>query len=170
MQIETCTQDDIKDLIKVSIKSYLEHYTYLWFDNGTNYIKSNFNADKLSEEISDTSSILFLIRDGQKPVGLIKLNIDSKTDNFSADVALELERIYFIKEASGKGLGKKAIEFVKDFAKQKGKKAIWLKAMQSSTVVEFYKKQGFTIAGETYLNYPEIKSEFQKMFIMRLDL
>lgn len=170
MQIKTCTQADIRDLIEISTKSYLEHYTYLWFDNGTSYIKSNFNAGKISEEMSDPNSIFFLIGDGQKSVGLIKLNIDSKTNNFSADEALELERIYFIREGSGKGFGKKAIEFIKDFAKQQSKKIIWLKAMESSTVIEFYKKQGFTIVGETHLNYPEIKSEFQKMLTMNLNL
>ena len=170
MQIETCTQDDIKDLVEVSTKSYKQHYVYLWLDNGKNYIKTNFNADKISEEISDPNSHFFLIRDGQKPVGLIKLNIDSKTNNFSEALALELERIYLIKDSSGKGLGKKAIDFVIDFARNKGKKVIWLKAMQSSMAVEFYKKHGFIIVGETKLDYPEIKSEFQKMFIMHLNL
>ena len=42
--------------------------------------------------------------------------------------------------------------------------------MQSSMAVEFYKKLGFIIVGETNLNHPEIKSEFQKMFIMHLNL
>lgn len=170
MQIKTCTQDDISDLIKISTKSYLEHYTYLWLDNGANYIKINFNVDKINQEISDPNSVFFLIHDGQEFVGLIKINIDSKTENFSAGVALELERIYLVKEASGKGLGKKTIDFVKDFARQKNKKIIWLKVMQSSMVVEFYKKQGFTIVGETNLNYPGIKAEFQKMFLMHLNL
>jgi len=170
MQIETCTQDDIKDLVEVSTKSYMEHYVYLWLDNGTNYIKTNFNTDKISEEISDPNSHFFLIRDGQYSVGLIKLNINCKTNNFSEALALELERIYLIKDYSGKGLGKKAIQFVIDFARTKGKQIIWLKAMQSSMAVEFYKKHGFIIVGETTLNYPEIKSEFQKMFIMYLNL
>jgi diamine N-acetyltransferase len=148
----------------------MEHYVYLWLDNGNNYIKTNFNADKISEEISDPNSRFFLIRDGQQSVGLIKLNIDSKTSNFSEDLALELERIYLIKDYSGKGLGKKAIEFVIDLARNKGKQIIWLKAMQSSLAVEFYKKHGFIIVGETTLTYPEIKREFQKMFIMQLNL
>ena len=170
MQIKTCTQKDTRDLVEISTRSYLENYTYLWLDNGVNYINNNFNVDKINEEMSGANSVFFLVEDEQKPVGLIKLNIDSKTGNFSADEALELERIYFVKEGAGKGLGKKAIEFVKDFAKQKSKKIIWLKAMESSAAVAFYKKLGFTIAGETNLNYPGIKSEFQKMFIMHLHL
>jgi diamine N-acetyltransferase len=170
MEIKTCTQNDIKDLIEVSTKSYLEHYTYLWFDNGAGYIKSSFNIDKIKAEMTDSNSIFFLIRDEQKFIGLIKLNIDSELDNFSTDSALELERIYFIKEASGKGYGKDAINFVVDFAKQKRKKVIWLKAMDSSPAVDFYKKRGFTITSETNLNYPGIRHEFKRMFLMRLAL
>jgi diamine N-acetyltransferase len=87
----------------------MEHYRYLWLDNGINYIKTNFNTDKISEEISDPNSHFFLISDGQQPVGLIKLNLGCKTSNFSEDLALELERIYLIKDSSGKGLGKKQL-------------------------------------------------------------
>ncbi|MFI5185908.1 MAG: hypothetical protein ACHQF0_04245, partial [Chitinophagales bacterium] len=79
MQIKTCTQDDILQLVKISIQSYSEHYTYLWHDHGENYIQSNFNYDKLSDEISNPNSIFFLIQLRDKPVGLVKLNIDSGT-------------------------------------------------------------------------------------------
>lgn len=42
--------------------------------------------------------------------------------------------------------------------------------MDSSAAVAFYKKQGFTIMGETTLNCPEIKPEYKKMLIMKLQL
>lgn len=165
MQIRICTKDDIATLIEVSTQSYMEHYTYLWHDNGENYIRSNFNYEKLSDEMAIPNAVFFLILDEERAVGLIKLNIDSAVSNFPADQALELERIYFVKEAAGKGFGKEAISFVSDFAKQRNKKVIWLKAMDSSPAVEFYKKRGFVITAETYLNYPEIKDEFRKMFL-----
>ncbi|MFI5187449.1 MAG: GNAT family N-acetyltransferase, partial [Chitinophagales bacterium] len=138
--------------------------------HGENYIQSNFNYDKLSDEISNPNSIFFLIQLRDKPVGLVKLNIDSGTYGYPADIALELERIYFIKEASGQGLGKTTIDFIINFARQKSKKLIWLKAMDSSGAVEFYKKQGFEINDETCLDYPEIKDEYKKMFVMCKEL
>jgi len=170
MQIKFCTKKDIADLIEVSTQSYIEHYTYLWLDNGENYIKSNFNYEKFEDEISNSNSALFLIPDGQKFVGLIKLNIDSAANGFSAEQALELERIYFIKEASGKGFGKDAVTYVANFAKQRNKKIVWLKAISSSPAIEFYKKLGFVIIAETNLNYPGIRDEFKKMYLMQLNL
>jgi len=103
-------------------------------------------------------------------VGVIKLNINSPIAGFSADTALELERIYFIKEASGKGLGKEAINFVSDFARQIQKSIIWLKAMDSSTAVEFYKKRGFQIINEIELQYLNLRDEYRKMYVMILQL
>lgn len=170
MTIKNCTEEDINTLVEISKQSYLEHYTYLWVDDGAGYIQSNFNNYKLYKELSDQNSAFFLVHDGQKFVGLIKLNINSATDGFSADVALELERIYFIKEASGKGFGKKVIDFVLHFAKQKRKNIIWLKAMDSSAAVDFYKKMGFQITSVTELTYPHIKSEFKTMYVMILHL
>ncbi|HJT73204.1 MAG TPA: GNAT family N-acetyltransferase [Chitinophaga sp.] len=168
--IKICTKENIQDLIKISKQSYLEHYTYLWLDNGESYMQANFNADKLSDELSDPNSVFFLIYNEENPVGLIKLNINTAVSGFSSDTALELERIYFIKEASGKGLGKEAINFVSDFAKQRSKSIVWLKAMDSSDAVEFYKKRGFQVIGETELTYPNIKDEFRRMYLMALQL
>ena len=170
MTIKPCTKEDIQDLIQVSTQSYQEHYTYLWEDAGANYMEHNFTAEKFEEEISNSNAVFFLIRDGQKYVGFIKLNIDSGVYNFPARTTLELERIYFIKEAAGKGLGKEAIEFVSNYAKQMHKSHIWLKAMESGTAVEFYKKRGFRVIGEIELDYINIKSEFKKMFVMALEV
>lgn len=171
MTIKPCTKEDIKDMIRVLLQSYLEHYTHLWEDEGVNYMKNSFNEKKLDEEMSNPNAAFFLVQDGQKYVGLVKLNIDSAAGDFPASTTLELERIYFIKEAAGKGLGKKAVGFVLDYAKQKHKQVIWLKAMESSTaVVEFYKKCGFRVTGEYELNYPYIRGEYKGMVVMMMDV
>jgi len=170
LTIKPCTKEDIEDLLNVARQSYLEHYTYLWHDNGIGYMQTSFNAGKLHDELSNPNSVFFLLHDGQKLVGLIKLNINSPVAAFSADTALELERIYFIKDASGKGLGKEAINFVISFARQRQKTVIWLKAMDSSAAVEFYKKSGFQIISGFELQYPNLKDEYKRMYVMFLPL
>jgi ribosomal protein S18 acetylase RimI-like enzyme len=168
MTIKPCTKEDIQDMIQVLIQSYLEHYTHLWEDEGVNYMKNSFNAAQLEEEMSNPNSVFYLIHDGQKYVGLVKLNIDSAVDAFPASTTLELERIYFIKEAAGKGFGKAAVDFVSNYAIQKHKRVVWLKAMQTSPAVEFYKKRGFEVIRETELDYIHVRSEFKKMVVMAM--
>jgi len=170
LTIKNCTKEDINDLLQVARQSYQEHYPYLWFDEGEGYMQASFNSDKFDDELSNPNSAFFLLYEEDKPVGLIKLNINSATGSFSADTALELERIYFIKEAAGKGFGKVAIDFVLNFALQRNKRIVWLKAMDSSDAVEFYKKRGFQITGEFELSYPNLRPEFKRMYVMVLGL
>jgi len=170
MKVKICTAEDLGELVRVSTQSYREHYTYLWLDKGEGYVQNNFNLDKLYGEMSDTNSVFFLVYHEEKAVGIIKLNIDKGIDGFSVDAALELERIYFLKEASGKGLGKEAIDFVANFARERGKRVVWLKAIDTSAAMNFYKKRGFRIIAGTRVNYPNIIEELSGMVVMVLDL
>lgn len=166
MKIKICTKDDIDELVFVSNRSYRDHYIYLWHDNGEDYINSNFSYSKLTEELSDPNSIFYLISFGNKTVGYLKLNLDKGIEKYSPAVGIELERIYFIKNAAGKGLGKLALDFVIDFARNKNKTLIWLKALECSKSVDFYKKQDFYICNEYYLTFPTMKNEYKKILVM----
>ncbi|WP_431216097.1 GNAT family N-acetyltransferase [Puia sp. P3] len=168
--IKICTKEDIDELIRVLLQSYRENYLYLWYDGGEAYMQASFGADRLTGELADPNAVFFMVYDGTQPVGVIKLNIDSPLYNYPAGTTLELERIYFVKEASGKGLGTAAINFITNFAREKNKSIIWLKAMDSSAAVGFYKNRGFRITGETWLSYPAMKEEYRRMVIMVLDL
>lgn len=170
MTIKACTREDIDVLLQVFLQSYREHYLYLWFDGGESYIRANFSVERLNEELSDPNAAFFLVYDEQRPVGVVKLNIDKGLGSHSAESALELERIYFIKEAMGKGLGKEAVDFVENFARERNKTIVWLKAMDSSPAVKFYLKKNFRITGEAWLSFEVMKDEFKRMVVMVLEL
>ena len=170
IQIKTCTRDNIDELLRVVTQSYREHYAHYWSDNGDAYINSNFNPDQLGQEMSNPNSTFFLISQGSRSVGILKINMDQSLDKYTAGETLELERIYLLKDASGKGVGKSAIDYVKDLAIQKGKKYIWLKTMEKSNAAQFYRKLGFRVIEEMYLNFKFIKPEYRKMFVMLLEM
>ena len=166
MEIKTCSEKNIHDLICIAKTSYQDHYTYLWDDEGANYISANFNVNQLQQELANPNSQFYLLYYLEKLVGFLKLNLDSELKNYSLLKALELERIYFLKEATGKGLGKMVIEFVIDLAKKRNKNIVWLKAMDSSRSVEFYKRNQFEIVDEMILPYKFMKDEFRKILTM----
>ena len=61
MEIKICAQADLEELVFIANQSYRDHYTYLWFDNGDEYVESNFSYAKLKEELANPNSIFFLI-------------------------------------------------------------------------------------------------------------
>jgi GNAT superfamily N-acetyltransferase len=166
IEYKVCSKDDISDLLSIAIQSYNEHYTHLWADEGKNYVKNSFNHEQLLKEINNPNAVFFLVITDSTPVGFVKLNIDKAIDAYAHNEALELERIYFLKDASGKGLGKKTLSMIKELAKNRGKKVIWLKAMKGGAAHGFYQKQGFILNDETILNYPFIKEEYREMVTM----
>lgn len=170
MEIKTCSEKDINDLLFVAKTSYQDHYTYLWDDEGENYIKANFNSNQLLQELANPNTQFYLLYFQEKLVGFLKLNLDSEVNNYSPIEALELERIYFIKEATGKGLGKMVLEFVIDLAKKRNKSIVWLKAMNSSQSVKFYEKNQFEIIDEMILPYEFMKDEFRKIVTMMREI
>lgn len=92
----------------------------------------------------------------------MKLNKDAAIDNQTAKQALELERIYLIKEASNKGIGKQWIAFTESIAREFQKEVIWLKVMQSSSsVIAFYQKFGFQITGTNNLDFEQMIPEYR---------
>ena len=138
MTIRPCSFEDIPVLLQVSIQSYREHYLHLWYDNGKKYMDDNFNYQVFKSQLEDKNVVLFLICDEQKsPVGFLKLNIDKAWQGYDEASSLELERIYLIRNASGKGLGSSIIDFVANFAKLRNKKYVWVKSMDSGPGVNF---------------------------------
>ena len=172
MYVKVCTEKDINELVRVSIQSYNEHYLYLWHDDGKKYVADNFNPETFQQQILDTNVALFLIYEieGTSPVGFLKLNIDKSYGDKTKQHALELERIYLLKEVSGKGVGRQVLEFTDQYARERSKKYIWLKAMDSSSAIEFYGKSGYKIIGDYMLTFPEMKEEFRGMHVMMKSL
>jgi diamine N-acetyltransferase len=172
MIIKACSESDIDELVRVSIQSYNEHYLYLWYDAGKKYVANNFNAQQFKDQLNDPNVALFLIYEGKDSpaVGFLKLNIDKPYKSYGKETSLELERIYIVRSAAGKGVGKKVLEFTDQFALSKNKKCIWLKAMDSAPATKFYQSCGYTIIDNFLLTFPEMKEEFRGMYVMLKEL
>lgn len=169
LRYKICSEDDIPQILEVYKQSYVQHYTYLWTDNGENYINSSFTKEKIFLEMSDNNSRFYLIYNSELPIGILKINNNKSVDG-TINNNLEIERLYFLKEAAGQGLGKSTLKMVLELAVNENKKVVWLKAMKAADAVRFYEKQGFVVTGETNLSYPFIKEEFKTMVVMQLDI
>jgi diamine N-acetyltransferase len=168
--IKPCTVKDIADLQTIAIQAYDDHYTYLWHDGGAWYKARCFSKDALHFELEDPNAAFFLIYHQDELVGYLKLLIDQALKGYTAQECLELERIYLLHKASGIGIGKWAVDFTMQYALEKGKRLVWLKAMDSSRSVDFYEQNGFVKCGTYALSFVMMKEMYRGMVVMKREL
>lgn len=166
MKLKSVTPEDIETLIEVARNTYRAHYQYLWKDKGEHYIKTSYHEAAFRKELQDKNVGLYLITKETSTYGYLKLNFDAPLNDYTAQEALELERIYLLKEATGKGIGKAVMNAVATIAKNLNKKVIWLKTMEISDAQNFYRKCGYTVSGTTMLNIAGIFPDLQQQLIM----
>ena len=177
-KIQNIGIESVALLSRVAIQAYSDHYLHLWKNNDADwYINKCFTIEVLTAELNDSDNIFYIVFDDEKPLGFFKIvlsnfllpqGVRNEKDGIFEENALYLERIYFIKEAVGKGLGEIAFQFILDKARRLNKKIIWLTAMASSMKpIAAYKRMGFEICGTKQLDFEQIKNEMRGMVIMK---
>jgi GNAT superfamily N-acetyltransferase len=156
--------------VAVAVQSYREHYLHLWSDGGAWYLERCFTPAVLAREMEEPDSYFYLISRGGAPAGFLKVNDRQPLDGYPAEHCLEVERLYLLATASGRGLGRAALQFAEELARGKGRRVVWLKTMDTSSAVGFYEKLGFRTCGHTRLAFPLSKPEFRNMLIMQKEL
>ncbi|MDB5229319.1 MAG: family N-acetyltransferase [Chitinophagaceae bacterium] len=171
VSIQPININDVEILRATAIKAYCDHYLDFWYDEGHSYLENSFSIGRLTKELSDPDSRFYLLNYDGLPAGFLKLNINTSFDLDPAKNAMEIERIYLNKNATGKNIGKQAILFSIDLAKSLGKHLIWLKVMDTSSgPIQFYEKMGFEKCGTYRLDFPQMREELRGMFIMKIIL
>lgn len=161
-----CTLSDVKTLSKVAQEAYNDHYIYLWHDEGKDYVQRNFSEAALEKDLQEKSGLWYLIGIVPEWFGFVKINPFQALNPYTAEEALEIERLYLKASATGKGIGKAILQMASDLAKQQQQKVIWLKAMDSAPALQFYLSQGFEIVAQQTLAYPQMKVEYQTLLTL----
>ena len=172
---EIKTLNSVQKINSLGCQTYLPHYPHLWYEGGVEwYLNKCFNDRQLEMDLANPSLTYYAIVLGDKEVGLLKLVRNKAPFGLSLDTSLYLEKIYFLKEFIGLGLGQKTIAWVLEQARNSGIKMVWLMAMDSShKAIASYEKAGFHPIGTTRLDDEEfqlMKPEFRGMVILKKDL
>ncbi|GAB3013517.1 GNAT family N-acetyltransferase [Spirosoma pulveris] len=168
LRYEALSVTDAPRLSEVAIRAYCDHYLHLWHDGGAWYLARSFTPEALTQELLDTNARFYLIYLHEKPVGFLKLNLLKSSPCEPSLDALELERIYLQKTATGKGIGTRIVQFVIENARQMGRQVVWLKAMESSLdAIAFYERMGFVLCGTSRLSFEVMREEYRPMVTMQ---
>ena len=108
------------------------------------YLENGFSTEKLTEELTDQNSEFYFAELDGNTIGYLKVNVGQSQTEIKDHNALEIERIYVLKEFHGKKVGQilynKAIELAKD----KNVEFVWLGVWeQNPRAIRFYEKNGF---------------------------
>ena len=133
-----------------------------------------FGTRVLQDELSDENIEYHFVRVDGENVGFAKIVLQKSVPNSSVENALYLEKVYFIKEFTGKGAGRRTIDFAVARAQELRRAAIWLMAMDTSDKpIAAYERAGFVEFARTRLDDREfalMKPEMRGMVIMMRDL
>lgn len=169
MAIVKVNPDDWEILQQIAITTFRD--TYEKFNDPVNfktYLENAFNQERLLQEISHPHSDFYFLKKENTVVGYIKLNEYASQTEPEGDDALEVERIYVVKEEQGKGYGKLLIQKAIAVAQAKGKNKLWLAVWEKNpNAIRFYKKMGFEVYGTHIF---QMNDEPQIDFMMKIDL
>jgi diamine N-acetyltransferase len=178
--IHTVEEKDVAELSDIARRAYQDHYTYLWQDGGEWYKQNMYAEAQLLSEIQDPNVVYYIVYQDNIHLGFIKLKKDyplsigssglpfgfGEGSNIDLPNALYIDRIYFVKEATGKGIGRVCFDFIEKIALSEKRNSLWLMAMDSSIdAIRFYKKQGFERCGTWVLDFERLKPELRDMTI-----
>ncbi len=169
-RITPCRAADLPTLVAVAVQSYREHYLHLWTDDGAWYLERCFTPAVLAREMAEPNSHFYLIHHGGAPAGFLKINDQHPLDGYPPRDCLEVERLYLLAAATGRGVGRRALGFADELAREKGRRVVWLKTMDTSPAVPFYEQSGFRTCSHTRLTFPLMKAELRNMLIMKKEL
>jgi ribosomal protein S18 acetylase RimI-like enzyme len=112
--------------------------------NMAKYLEEGFSIDKLRSELSDHNAEHYFAKLDNRVIGYLKLNFGKAQTELKDDKALEIERIYVLKEFHGQKVGQLLYEKAIEIAKQANAHYIWLGVWEKNLrAIHFYKKNGF---------------------------
>ncbi|RYF78357.1 MAG: GNAT family N-acetyltransferase [Cytophagaceae bacterium] len=167
-RIDPVLSEQAVELSELCFRIYPHHFTYLWDDDGAWYQNHSYSANQLKTELDNQNvRYYWAVWQGQR-VGYMKINLSKSVPVTDESGGLEIERIYFLSEAAGQGLGTLLIEYAETIARQRQATYIWLHVMDSSlSSIAFYKKRGFNRVGETMLPFSQMKPQYRMMWQMK---
>lgn len=136
----------IQDLAK---KSWEDAYAEILSAEQIKYMLGTMYSEKeISAQMQNAVYHYFLIVDEEKE----KYHGFIGFENHYEENTTKLHRLYLIPESKGKGLGKKALEFLAGKVRESGDHRIILNVNKYNTAKNFYQSQGYRVYDEGVFN------------------
>ena len=113
-------------------------------ENMEKYLEEGFSLSKLKGEIDDPNAEFYFAMQDNNIIGYLKLNIGQSQTEIKNENALEIERIYVLREYHGQNIGQQLFEKAVERALSQKVDFIWLGVWEENRrAIQFYTKNGF---------------------------
>lgn len=145
IKIRSVTLNDIAQLQQIGRQTFSETFSEgNTEENMKQYLSEGFTTEKLAAEVDNPNSQFYFATIDNKVIGYLKLNSGEAQTELKDYRALEIERIYVLKEYHGKGVGQVLYEKALQIADQVKASYVWLGVWEENPrAINFYKKNGF---------------------------
>jgi len=136
---------DINELQKIGKLTFSETFSSENSEeNMKEYLKNGFSIEKIESELTDKNAEFYFTELEGKAIGYLKINVGESQTEIKNKNALEIERIYVLKEFHGKKVGQILYEKAIELAKEKNMEYVWLGVWEKNPrAIRFYEKNGF---------------------------
>lgn len=145
IEIKRVQLNEIDQLQEIGRQTFFETFSA---DNSEEdmkkYLEEGFSSEKLTAEITDKNSEFYFALLDNKVIGYLKVNFGQSQTEVKDANALEIERIYVLKEFHGKNVGQKLYEKAMEISGKRGVDYVWLGVWEKNPrATRFYEKNGF---------------------------
>ena len=147
INIKHVLADDAALIANIGAKSFFDAFSESTSpEDMQNYLLEKFSAVNITKEIADPDSEFFAAYYNNIPAGYMKLIKNPLPEKIKDRNAIELQRIYLLKEFYGKKIGNEMMRVCVDFVQERGFDSIWLAVWHlNQRAVKFYKQRDFEI-------------------------
>ena len=170
IHIRKATNEDCAVIVELGRRTFTETYSEISSNAAVQeYIEKKLSAEKIGEELNNPRACFYIGFINNEPVAFTRMRYDTVAKGLPDKRAIEIERIYVLKEYQGFKVGKEMMEQCKQVAIGEKFDMLWLQVWQHNyKAIQFYQKAGFVVYETTVFSYGEHMQ--QDDFLMRLDL
>jgi ribosomal protein S18 acetylase RimI-like enzyme len=108
------------------------------------FLGEQFTRGRLMLEVGAPENVFLLVYDESTVAGYVKLREGKKLVALENKPAMEIARLYVVKEYIGKGVGKLLMQASLQYAKEQQKEVVWLGVWERNhRAIAFYTTWGF---------------------------
>ena len=150
IEIIRVKQNQLEQLKKIGKQTFRETFSESNSEeNMEKYLEEGFSNEKLTTELTDKNSEFHFASADNEIIGYLKVHFGDSQTELKDSNALEIERIYVLKEFHGKSIGQLLYDKAIEIARQKEAEYIWLGVWEENLrALSFYKKNGFAEFGQ----------------------